>query len=151
MRDSITGIPVFSDFWNKYRPVVLKMMVGSENEPQTYQFLRHEFHDVTPTKKSGYSFKLQAFKGRALNNIKTSDLAKSLIIVLQRSAKASELMETITFNFQLDKHFILTVTREAVEEEVVEEEVVEEVTPEEEPIAETEEATPETKEAKEES
>lgn len=121
MRDSATGVPVFSDFWNKYRPVVVKMMVDSEKEVQTYQFLRHEFHDVTPTKKSGYSFKLEIFKGRAQNNIKTSDLAKTLVIILQRSAKAVSLMEEHTFLFQLDKNYVLNVTRMEKEEKPEEE------------------------------
>ncbi|MDH5475808.1 MAG: hypothetical protein OEX22_08980 [Cyclobacteriaceae bacterium] len=106
--------------WNKYRPVVLKLMVDSAEAPQQYQFIQHEFKDINPKGKSGDTFTLQVYKGRVANNIKASVAAQDLFIMLEKSRKAMELMETAIYELSLDKHFLFQVTR--IEPEITEEE-----------------------------
>lgn len=103
--------------WKKYRPAILKLMVDSANGPQEYQFSKHEFHDVNPKEKGGYSFTLRVLQGKALKELKTSVLAMDLLAVLQSSRKASELTETATYEFMLDKQFLLHITHQEVEKE----------------------------------
>ena len=103
--------------WKKYRPAILKLMVDSANGPQEYQFSKHEFHDVNPKEKGGYSFTLRVFQSKALKELKTSVLAMDLLAVLQSSRKASELTETATYEFMLDKQFLLHITHTEVEKE----------------------------------
>ena len=103
--------------WKKYRPAILKLMVDSANGPQEYQFSKHEFHDVNPKEKGGYSFTLRVLQGKALKELKTSVLAMDLLAVLQSSRKASELTETATYEFILDKQFLLHITHQEVEKE----------------------------------
>jgi hypothetical protein len=55
-------------------------------------------------------------KGKAVNDIRTSLIAKDLLRVLQQSAKASELSESCVYEFKLDKHFVLHVIKTDIEQ-----------------------------------
>ena len=102
----------YSTLWNKYRPVILQLMSAAvENGPQQYKLFAHEFKAVGQKEKSGFSFVLEASNGKALNNIKTSTVAKNLLQVLQQSKRASELMSEAPYELSLDKQFVLHVTR----------------------------------------
>ena len=63
---------------------------------------------------------LEASNGKALNNIKTSTVAKNLLQVLQQSKRASELLNEAPYELSMDKQFVFHVTRkEVVKEEAV--------------------------------
>lgn len=101
--------------WNKYKPVILKLMRDANEAPQEYQFISHEFRDLNPKEKGGHSFTLEANKRRALNNIKMSVVAQDLLEILLKSHTASELLENAVYEFKMDKQFKLTVTKKEVE------------------------------------
>lgn len=106
----------YSTLWNKYRPVILQLMsAATENGPQQYKLFSHEFKAVGQKEKSGFSFVLEASEGRALNNIKTSTVAKNLLQVLQQSRRATELMNTGTYELSLDKQFVFRVSLKEAE------------------------------------
>lgn len=124
----------YSYLWNKYRPMVLKLMKDAADGPQEYKFLKHEFHDINPKEKGGHSFEMELSNGRPSKEVKTSMVAKSLFAVLDQSNKASELSAGATYGFVLDKQYMLHITLlEAKEEEP------EEVLEQEEPVMEVEE------------
>jgi hypothetical protein len=102
---------VYIPLWNKYRPAILQLMVASSEGPQQYKLYGHEFKGLNPKEKGGYSFTLQAHKGRAKNNIRNSMVAQDLLSMLDTSKKASELMDTNTYEFTMDKQFMLRITR----------------------------------------
>jgi len=118
MRDSSSTLPLYSQIWIKYRPVILKLMVDSENGAQEYRFMKHEFRDITPKKASGYSFEMKVSRNRAQNDIKNSDTARSLLSVLQRSEKANQLTAESIFQFSLDKDFVLRISQDRQENKV---------------------------------
>ncbi len=97
--------------WNKYRPAILRMMLDAENEPQQYKLSKHEFVAMNQRQKGGFHFTLQVSKGRALNNIRECTVAQDLLDVLQVSRKASELTEEASYEFVLDKQFMLHVNK----------------------------------------
>lgn len=102
----------YSTLWNKYRPVILQLMSAAvENGPQQYKLFSHEFKAVGQKEKSGYSFVLEASQGRALNNIRTSTVAKNLLQVLQQSPRATELLNEAAYELSLDKQFVFHVAR----------------------------------------
>jgi hypothetical protein len=108
----------YSTLWNKYRPVILQLMSAAiENGPQHYKLFSHEFKAVGQKEKSGFSFVLEASHGKALNNIKTSTVAKNLLQVLQQSRRASELMSEAPYELSMDKQFVFHVTRKEVAKE----------------------------------
>lgn len=112
----------YSSLWNKYRPVILQLMSAAvEKGPQQYKLFSHEFKAIGQKEKTGFSFMLEASNGRALNNIKTSTVAKNLLQVLQQSKRASELMSEAPYALSMDKHFVFHVSRKevAVKEELV--------------------------------
>jgi hypothetical protein len=49
-------------------------------------------------------------QGQLVASIKTSLVAQDLVMLLKQSAKAWELIEAYSYNFELDKHYVLTVT-----------------------------------------
>ncbi len=104
----------YTYLWSKYRPAILRFMIDSEESPQEYKFLDHEFKSINAKEKGGYAFVLRVFQGKAINDIKTSALAKDLLTVLQKSRKAMELMDISIYEFTLDKHFMLHVKHEEV-------------------------------------
>ncbi|WP_425390294.1 hypothetical protein [Ekhidna sp.] len=109
--------------WNKYKPVLLKLMRDASEAPQEYQFIPHEFRDLNAKEKSGHSFTLEAHKRRAMNNIKMSVVAQDLLEILLKSNTAATLLEEAIFEFKMDKQFKLTVTRKEIETEESAEEV----------------------------
>ncbi len=116
-----TEANLYTSLWNKYRPVILKLMSGAATEPQQYKLFPHEFKAMGEKVKKGYSFSLQAYNGKALNNIKGSAVAQDLLTVLQQSKTAVQLMTEATFELNMDKHFVLQVNR--IEMPTVEDEV----------------------------
>ncbi|NJN26963.1 MAG: hypothetical protein HC819_13780 [Cyclobacteriaceae bacterium] len=102
----------YTFLWSKYRPALLRFMIDAEAEPQEYQFLDHEFKSINAKEKGGYSFVLRVFQGKAINDIKSSALAKDLLSVLQKSRKAVELMDQSVYEFTMNKQFMLEVKQE---------------------------------------
>jgi len=116
---------LYTFLWKKYRPMLVKLMVDADNGPQEYKFIQHEFKDINPKEKGGHTFTLEAHKGKAQNNIKPSVVAQDLLLTLQKSARALELMDTATYQFVMDKQYLFHVSK--MEEEIAEEPEVEEV------------------------
>jgi hypothetical protein len=114
---------IYAFVWRKYRPAILKLMVDSSETPQQYQFSKHEIKGINPKERGGHTFSLQVRNGKAVNNIRTSAIAQDLLLVLQQSKKASELVDLATYEFKLDKHFVLHITKQPEPEVIVADEV----------------------------
>lgn len=99
----------YAPLWSKYRPAILKMMMAAAEEPQQYKLTEHEFKALDMKKKTGFGFNLHIAGSRAANNVKDSEAAQDLLNMLQLSRKASELMETNSYEMSLDKHFVLHI------------------------------------------
>jgi hypothetical protein len=69
----------YSFVWQKYRPAILKLMLDSSESPQQYQFSKHEIKIINPKEQGGYAFTLKVHKGRSVNDIRTSIIAKDLL------------------------------------------------------------------------
>ena len=103
---------IYSFVWAKYKPAILKLMIDSSEGAQQYQFSKHEIKSISPKEKGGHSFSLRMHKGIAVNDIKKSAIAKDLLFVLQQSKKVLELAEASTYEFKLDRNFVLHITKE---------------------------------------
>jgi len=101
---------VYTSLWNKYRPALLQLMIASAEKPQQYKLSSHEFKQLNSRERS-FSFSMQVFKGKAVTNIKKSVVAKDLLTVLELSKKAAELMDSKTYEFKLDKQFMLHIAQ----------------------------------------
>ncbi len=115
-----TELNLYTSLWNKYRPVILKLMSDAATEPQQYKLFPHEFKAVGEKVKKGYTFALHASNGKALNNIKGSAVAQDLLQVLTQSKTASQLMTEATYELSMDKHFVFQVNRKETIVAVVE-------------------------------
>jgi hypothetical protein len=93
--------------------MIIKLMSAAAQEPQQYKLYGHEFKAMGQKVKSGYSFVLEAAKGKAVNNIKGSIVAHDLLQILQQSTKAMQLMQEATYELSLDKNFVFKVSRKA--------------------------------------
>lgn len=101
----------YTPVWNKYRPAILKMMIDSANEPQSYQLSNHEFKALNPKQKGGYVFELEVAGGKAISGLKDSSVAQDLWEILQISPKANELISSHGYKFSMDKQFILHINK----------------------------------------
>lgn len=103
---------VFSPLWNKYRPVVLRLMVDSLNgESQQYPLSKHEFTDIDPKKNTRYPFVLQVNQSAVISTpAKITVVANGLTMTLRASERAWGLMAEHTFRIELDKQFMLHVS-----------------------------------------
>jgi len=117
----------YASLWSKYRPVILQLMMAAGAEPQQYKLSAHEFKAIGQREKTGFSFLLEASDGRAVNNIKGSNVARDLLRVLQQSQKATQLMKEGVYELRMDKQFVLHVTRKVDVAKEVTEEIAEEV------------------------
>ncbi len=120
MRNDNLQISTFYPLWKKYKPVILKLMVDAKDGEQTYALSKHEFTDLAPKKNLVYSFKIEVFNNKPLVAIKTSLTAQDFMELIKQSAKASELMQTATFTFELDKQFVFHVSSVSEVEETEE-------------------------------
>ena len=102
---------IYTPLWTKYRPAIIQLMVASGQAPQQYKLYEHEFQAMNPKERSGLSFTLHAHRGKAVNNIKKWEIARDLLEVLGMSKKASELMDADTYEFAMDKKFILHIKK----------------------------------------
>lgn len=102
---------LYTPVWHKYRPAILRLMLNAQEEPQQYALSAHEFQALNPRQKGGYHFNLTVAKGKAVNNIKDSFVAQSLLHILQLSKKATELMDEGSYEITLDKGFVLRVQK----------------------------------------
>jgi hypothetical protein len=101
----------YTPVWHKYRPAILKMMLGSDSEPQQYQLSHHEFKALNPRQKGGYAFCLTVNNSKATSGLKESQVAQDLWEVLKISPKGASLISDGAYQFTLDKEFKLTVTK----------------------------------------
>lgn len=108
------SLKIYTPLWTKYRPAILQLMVASEQEPQQYKLYEHEFQAINPKGKSGLTFTLHAHRGKPVNNIKKWDIARDLLDVLGASKKASELMDANTYEFVMDKKYVLHIKKTSV-------------------------------------
>jgi hypothetical protein len=100
---------IYTPVWSKYRPAILRMMIDSLREPQSYQLSNHEFKAMNPKQKGGYTFELEVAKGKAVSGLKDSVVARDLWEILQMSPKATELISASGYQFSMDKQFRLHV------------------------------------------
>ena len=100
--------------WRKYRPVVLRLMMDAKEDSQQYVFSSDEFRKMFPKSSRKLAFILYLHRSRALNNIKSSVLAQSLVDVLRQSKTSASLCNDATFEFVLDEQFIFHVRRNRV-------------------------------------
>jgi hypothetical protein len=122
MRDffALSGGFGYISLWNKYRPAIIRLMIGAENAPQEYKFFGHEFKGLNPSDRKGVAFTLQVHKGRAENNIKQHLVAQDLLQVLVASKTASDLMDKYHFEISMNKNFVLQVRKIEVEQAAAE-------------------------------
>lgn len=111
---------VYTTLWNKYRPAILKLMKVSVDGPQQYKLFVHEFKAMNGKEKS-FSFLMEVSEGKTKKASQQSRVATDLLYILQQSTTAQQMMSETTFQFSLDKQFVLHVARkEEVEKEVEE-------------------------------
>jgi hypothetical protein len=100
----------YAPIWNKYRPAILKMMVDAANGPQKYRLMPHELQAMDSKKKNGFAFSIQTSGRKATKSIKDSEIAQDLLNMLLLSKRGLELLESKSFEFAVDKQFMLHVS-----------------------------------------
>ena len=105
------SLRTYTGLRSKYRPAILRLMLDAETEPQQYKLSNHEFHALNNGKKGTFTFTLELSNGKATKGFKESLVAQDLVEILQGSKKATELISASTFQFSLDKQFVLHIQK----------------------------------------
>lgn len=104
----------FGPFWSKYRPAILKLMQGSFNEVQQYQFMKHELSAVEKKPKGGFEFRLVIFNSKATKETTDSEIAHDLLEMLRLSQTGSSLIAANRYEIILDKKQTLRISRQGL-------------------------------------
>ncbi|HZY80353.1 MAG TPA: hypothetical protein VFE50_12575 [Cyclobacteriaceae bacterium] len=105
----------FASFWSKYRPAILKMMQGSLNEWQEYQFMKHELNTVEKKPKGGFNFRVIISMSKASLDSSNSEIAKDFIDMLRLSQTGSDLIATNRYEIVLEKNQMLRINRQSIQ------------------------------------
>lgn len=100
---------IYIHLWQKYRPVIIRMMKLATAKPQIYQLSNHEFEAIGDRISSGYSFNLEINSGILANNIEGTAVARDLFEVLKSSKTANSIMQGNYIKINLTNDFKLKV------------------------------------------
>jgi hypothetical protein len=100
----------YNSIWRKYRPALLRLMVDASKGPQRYQFVANDFAGLDHRSKKDYCFSLSMNKSKSVNSIRSSPIAIELLHTLQDSKTANQLSQFNTYEFVMDKHYVLHVS-----------------------------------------
>lgn len=109
-----TSFRKYNAFWNKYRPAILKLMQGTPDEWQQYQFMKHELSAIEKKPKGGFDFRLVISEGKATRETTDSEIAKDLLNVLQLSQTGALLIASHKYEIILDKNLMLRINRQNI-------------------------------------
>ena len=100
----------YAPLWSKYRPAILKMMMGAAEGPQQYRFMKHEFTALNGKKGGTVSFSMIVSGSKPVKSMKDSETALDLLNMLQLSSKGSELLRANSYEIVLDRDLVLHVS-----------------------------------------
>ena len=106
-------IEIYQAVWKKYLPVIamkLKQVIRN-NESTHVGMYQFEFHSTGKKKKVGYQFDLEINKGRVINDISGSAVAKQLSETLRQDPVVRPLLNSGHFLFSLNSDYILTIQK----------------------------------------
>jgi len=101
---------IYVKLWQKYKPAIVSKMKLAVNEKQSYQLTKHEFTVIGDSISAGYRFHLEFKNGRVCNNIEGSSPARCLVIVINESDAAKEIMKDKHYIIKLDTKFVLHIS-----------------------------------------
>ena len=108
MKDKNLYIPI----WNRYMPVIRLQMKNALNGVKEIKMSKDEFEAYGTRKAANYIISLLVKKGKVINNIKNTAVAKDLFDVLIADKQCRELMEVNDYRFSLGAEFILRINIE---------------------------------------
>lgn len=102
---------MFIQTWKKYLPVIVFLMKRSAKGEQTLDMNQTDFARATGGKKVKLNFSTITLEnGRTDHNAKLPVLVTDLIMVLQESKPAEQMMQHQQFNFSMNPNCQLTIT-----------------------------------------
>ena len=104
-------LEIYQAVWKKYLPVIamkLKQVIRN-NESSHVGMYQFEFHSTGKKKKTGYQFDLELNKGRVMNDISGSLVAKQLTETMKADPVVRPLLNLGHFMFSLNSDYILTI------------------------------------------
>lgn len=83
-------------------------MLDAKTGPQQYKLFEHEVKLIVNAAKNP-AFTLRAMNGKMITGTKDSIMGRDLLLTLQSSEKAKELMETTAYDFTLKRDYTLHI------------------------------------------
>lgn len=100
---------LYHSLWQKYLKVIEILLSNAIKGEQSLRLHKHEFEISGNRKESGYTFTLEIKKGRVVNNIKGSAVARDLYDILKGSEKIKSMFKETNFKITLGRDYILKI------------------------------------------
>lgn len=100
--------------WRKYIRVIGLKLKASLIQSQELKLDRIDF--ITPGNRlvSGYTFNIQMNDGKVLNNLRGSQVARTLVEILSEDRQCREFLNKHQAQISLDKDFVLLISSEKI-------------------------------------
>ena len=98
---------LYYGLWRKWLAVIAMKM---KHPPQQFSMNQTEFEMVGNRPSAGFAFNLEIDRGRVVNNIDGSAVARDLRDILLANDKTREMLNTGAFKFSLSGTFVFTIS-----------------------------------------
>mgnify|MGYP006203184077 CR=1 FL=1 len=95
--------------WLKYLPVVLINLKKASTVEQEIILSEHEFTAVGARHNAGYSITIKMEKGKVINDLSGSAVARDFVKVLQQNEEIARILKQGSYKFSMGKGFILRI------------------------------------------
>lgn len=97
----------YTSLWKKWLPIINIQLKKSLNEIQLIELNKIDFIAVGDRDKSGFTFNLEIEKGKVINDISGTAVARDLYRVLINDLKTKDYMKDKKIKLSMGKDFIL--------------------------------------------
>ncbi len=109
--------------WQKYLPVIRILLKKSTKEEQQLTINKIDFETVGERGGSGYSFNLEIEKGKVMNGISGTAVARDLFKTLTTDPQVKEFFLNKKAKVRMNKQFMLIMNTVEIEPVETEEEI----------------------------
>jgi|SRR6266487_3570429 len=99
----------YLNLWNKYIPAIRILLKRSITSEQKISLNNSEFESAGDREASGYTFNLEIEKGKVVNDITGTAVARDLYAIIKKDAAIKEFLKERKIKISLGKSFVLKI------------------------------------------
>lgn len=100
---------LYEQLWKSYILPISFQMKKARGNFSTFKTEKHRFEAIGDRKNAGYQFNLEIEKGKVINDIGGSSVARDLYAVLSSDINTKNLLKSGHYKFNMGNDFILKI------------------------------------------